>query len=295
VRWPDAEIPIDEALVRRLLEDQQQDLAGLPLQLCDAGWDNVMWRLGADLAVRVPRRAVAAPLIENEQRWVPELAARLTLPVPVPLRAGQPTAYYPWHWSVVPWLEGSPGDRTLATDVGLTAPRLGSFLRAMHRPAPPGAPFNPYRSGPVESRADTFEERMAKLADHVDEGRLRKVWETGLSCPVYAGPPLWLHGDLHPANTLVLDGAVVAVIDFGDLCAGDPAVDVGAASMSVPDEGEAAFWTAYGGPDPDLAGRARAWAVLFALMLLEIGLEDRPTYASVGRSTLDRLARRAGG
>jgi aminoglycoside phosphotransferase (APT) family kinase protein len=170
---------------------------------------------------------------------------------------------------------------------------LGAFLRAMHRPAPAEAPFNPYRSGPVESRAATFEERMSKLAGYVDGPRLREVWDAAVASPVHAGPPLWLHGDLHPANTLVRDGAVVAVIDFGDLCAGDPAVDVGAAWMSLTDESEPDFWAGYGPPSADLIARSRGWAILFSLMLLEIGLEGRPTYAVVGRATLDRMAHRS--
>lgn len=290
MRWPEAEVPIDEDLVRRLLGEQHPDLAGLPLRLCDAGWDNVMWRLGDRLAVRLPRREAAAALVVTEQRWLPELSPHLPLPVPVPLRMGRPGLGYPWHWSVVPWLSGQPGDREPITEVGASAARLGAFLKAMHRPAPPGAPYNPWRSGPIASRSETFEERLANLSAHVAEDRLRAVWDAAVKSPCHAGDPLWLHGDLHPANTLVEHGLLAAVIDFGDLCAGDPAVDIGAAWMSLPDAGMREFWDAYGRPDVDLVSRSMGWAVLFALMLLEIGLEGRPTYADVGRATLDRVA-----
>jgi aminoglycoside phosphotransferase (APT) family kinase protein len=291
MRWPDAEVPINEDLVRQLLDDQHPELSRLPLQLCDAGWDNVMWRLGADLAVRMPRRQIAAPLIVNEQRWLPELAVGLPLATPVPLYTGRPTRYYPWHWSVVPWLEGAPGDRTPPTDPEATAEALARFLAAMHRPAPVDAPYNPYRSGPVGGRRDTFEERLSRLADRIDGPAIRKVWEAGASAPAHPGPPLWVHGDLHPANTLVHGGHVVAVIDFGDLCAGDPAVDLGAAYLSLTDRGIERFWAAYGETDPALVRRSLGWAALFSLMLYEIGLEGRPTYADVGRAALDRLSK----
>lgn len=283
---------MDEDLVRSLLRAQHPDLANLPLQLCDAGWDNVMWRLGEELAVRMPRRQVAAPLIEHEQRWLPELAARLPLPVPVPVRKGRPSGGYPFYWSVVPWIDGRPGDREPVTDSRTTGKRLGAFLAAMHRTAPADAPYNPYRSGPVASRTDTFEERLAKLTGHVDPVALRRIWDRAVSAPLHDAPAVWAHGDLHPANTLVRDGAVVAVIDFGDLCAADPAVDLGAALMSLDGDGTDQLWVAYGGRTASLECRAEGWAVLFSLMLLEIGLEGRPSYADVGRRTLHRLTER---
>jgi aminoglycoside phosphotransferase (APT) family kinase protein len=37
-----------------------------------------------------------------------------------------------------------------------------------------------------------------------------------------------LHADLHPANLLTRDGNFCGVVDFGDMCAGDPACDLAA-------------------------------------------------------------------
>jgi aminoglycoside phosphotransferase (APT) family kinase protein len=111
VRWPAAEIEVDESLVRALLAEQHPDLAGLSLEETGAGWDNVLWRLGGSLVVRLPRAASAAALTKHEQRWLPEPAPRLPLPIPAPVRVGEPTDRFPWSWSVVPWLVGGPGDR----------------------------------------------------------------------------------------------------------------------------------------------------------------------------------------
>ena len=86
---------IDTALVAGLLAEQHPDLAHLPVQMVEAGWDNALFRLGEDLAVRLPRRAAAAPLIIHEQRWLPLLAAQLTLPIPAPVREGAPARSYP--------------------------------------------------------------------------------------------------------------------------------------------------------------------------------------------------------
>lgn len=108
---PAAEVRIDEALASRLLREQHPDLAPLPLRRVDSGWDNAMFRLGGELAVRLPRRAAAAALLEHEQAHLPRIAARLTLPVPTPCRVGTSGGGYPWGWSVVPWLPGRGGRR----------------------------------------------------------------------------------------------------------------------------------------------------------------------------------------
>src|SRR5262245_29382205 len=94
------------------------------------GWDNVMFRLGDLLAVRLPRRAAVAHLICNEQNWLPRLAPQLPLPVPMPCRVGVPALGYPWRWSVVPWLPGQPADRN--EPVRSQATLMGNFLHALH-------------------------------------------------------------------------------------------------------------------------------------------------------------------
>src|SRR5438105_5013319 len=142
---PEAEVQITESLIRSLLQEQHPDLADRLLRIVNAGFDNELWRLGDDLAVRLPRRAVAAALIENEQRRLPGPATRVPLSVPVPLRIGKPSPGYPWPWSVGPWIAGEPGDQGTITDPDLAARQLGAFLRALHQPAPTSAPHNPWR------------------------------------------------------------------------------------------------------------------------------------------------------
>jgi aminoglycoside phosphotransferase (APT) family kinase protein len=289
VAYPDAEIEIDAALVRSLLTDQHPDLAGLALTSVGAGWDNALWRLGDELLARLPRRAVAAPLTIQEQRWLPELAAHLPLPVPAPLRTGRPSADYPWPWSIVPWLPGVPGDRATLSRPSDAAARLGRFLRALHHDAPPEAPLNPYRGVAVAARAATVEELLVRLATEIDAQATLRIWNQALAADPWAGPPVWVHGDLHPANTLVVDGTLAAVIDFGDLCAGDPATDIAGAWMLLPGSAFGTFRSAYGGIDDELQRRSLGWAALFALILLDIGMDGRPTYARVARSTLARI------
>jgi len=146
---PTAEVTIDPSIVRALLQEQQADLADLPLIEVGEGWDNKLFRLGNDLSVRVPRRAASAALIEHEQRWLPQLSSRLPLPVPVPLRVGRPGCGFPWPWSVVPWFPGESALLAEPQDSAATAVTLGRFLRALHQPAPKDAPHNPWRGVPL--------------------------------------------------------------------------------------------------------------------------------------------------
>src|SRR5437762_13473462 len=103
---PAAEVAIDDALVRGLLNEQLPDLSGLPLVRLAEGWDNVIYRLGDELTVRLPRRRLAAALVEHEQRWLPQLAPGLPLAIPAPVGIGRPGRGFPWSWSVCPWLPG---------------------------------------------------------------------------------------------------------------------------------------------------------------------------------------------
>lgn len=283
---PPAEVPIDAALAAGLLGDQHPDLAALPLREVEAGWDNAMFRLGDQLAVRMPRRAAAAPLIINEQRWLPRLAGQLTLPAPVPLRSGRPGRGYPWHWSVVPWLEGGAADQHApAAD---QAPVLGAFLRSLHTPASPDAPPNPVRGVPLARRAAAVEERLLRLVGLTDliTPALLRIWHAALDSPVDVAPT-WLHGDLHPRNILVADGALAGVIDWGDLTGGDRATDLAAIWMLFAEPAaRAGALAAYGPVSAATLRRAMGWAILFGVMLLETGLRDHPRHAAMGERAL---------
>jgi aminoglycoside phosphotransferase (APT) family kinase protein len=84
----ESEIEISEDLVRDLLREQHPDLAGLPVREVAGGWGNQMWRLGDELAVRMQRMDKSPETQLKERRWLPSLASRLPLPIPVPVRCG---------------------------------------------------------------------------------------------------------------------------------------------------------------------------------------------------------------
>jgi aminoglycoside phosphotransferase (APT) family kinase protein len=295
-------IEISAELITALLRDQHPDLADLPLRLGARGWDNQLWRLGDDLAVRLPWATERADtLLRTEHAWLPSLAPRLPLPVPVPQRLGEPCELFPRPWIVTTWVPGVPADQAPATRAGESADALAAFLTALHRPAPGGAPVGGFgRGGPLADRAEGFTAQLASataLGLIPDPDAVRAVWEDAAAAPDWAGPALWLHGDLHPANVLTAHGTFCGVIDFGDLCAGDPATDLAAAWVLLPDGAIDRFHAAYR-PVPDAATvrRARGCAVLQALggiLIGDAGIHGRPggkpSWGLPAHTALERL------
>lgn len=291
---PAAERDITTELVRELLREQAPDLADLPITVFGNGWDNALFRLGDDLLVRIPRRAAAAQLVLNEQRWLPELAPRLPLPVPVPRRVGRPSALHPWAWSIVDHLDGTHAGTAENLDTAAAARTLGAFAAAMHRPAPAEAPENPLRGVDLHLRGEGLERNLALLADAFDTTAAERAWAIGLDARPWAAAPVWLHGDLHPANLLVRDGRVAAVLDFGDLTSGDPATDLAVAWMLLPRADRDTFWQTYaalaGHPvERDLVARSRGWAAVLTVAFLANSADD-PVVRAIGLRTAAALA-----
>jgi len=286
---PAAEHEVDVDLVAALLRDQHPDLADLPLRVVANGWDNVIVRVGADLAVRLPRRSAAAELVAHEQRWLPGIAARVAAvaPVPAPVRTGRPAHGYPWSWSIVPWLAGRPADaepqgRPVAED-------LAAFLTRLHVPAPADAPRNPFRAVPLAERDAAVTTRLT-TTDVPRAVEAAALWRTAVDAPAHTGPPVWVHGDLHPSNVLVddrPDGAVrlSAVVDFGDVTAGDPAVDLATRWLTLDREARTAFATRVAADDATWT-RARGWAVAIASAL---ATSDEPGHRDVAVRALDAV------
>lgn len=285
MNMPTAEVDVTASLVRRLLAEQRPDLCDLPLLHVANGWDNVIFRLGDDLSVRLPRRQASAELIVAEQRWLPSLAKRLPLEVAAPLWAGQPSDFYPWAWSLHRWLPGSVAAVTPLQDPMVAAESLGRFLAALHQPAPPDAPINPYRGIPLADRSDRLFAALDALAGLIDGDAVRSLWGQLVGATAATPPAVWIHGDLHPANILVHDGAISAVIDFGDLTSGDRATDLAIAWMMLPPDTHATFRSACDGVDDDTWMRARGWALALGLAYL-VGSADNPLMHHVGLATV---------
>jgi aminoglycoside phosphotransferase (APT) family kinase protein len=286
---PPGEVDVDIELVEVLLAQQHPNLASLPVRAAERGFDNWMFRLGESFAVRMPRSAASARLLANEQRWLITLSDRLPLQIPVPIRVGQPAFGFPWRWSVVPWLVGATAEASPVA--AKEAPRLAAFLRALHVAAPADAPRNLERSASLTSRAAAIGERIKHLeraADVIDH-RIRDAWSEALEAP-NGTSPTWIHGDLHARNVLTIEGTMTGVIDWGDMTSGDPAIDLACLWMLLPNAAaRQRAQEAYDAANTPLWARARGWAVLFGITLLDTGLNGNARNAAMGEQILRRI------
>jgi aminoglycoside phosphotransferase (APT) family kinase protein len=260
------EVDTDPQLVRRLLAAQFPQWASLPVRpVPSAGTDNALYRLGPDLAVRLPRIDWAVGDVAKEQRWLPLLAGQLPLPVPAPVGAGRPGEGYPWPWSVYRWLPGEDAAGGRLRNLAETATDLAGFVTALHRIEAP-RPLDPAGS----SRGVT------------------DAWEAALAAPEWHGRPVWVHGDLTPGNLLVEEGRLSAVIDFGALNVGDPAVDLLPAWNLFPGPVREVYRAALGVDDATWE-RGRGWALSVALIALPYYRHTNPAITAGSQLVIDRV------
>ncbi|GIH20816.1 aminoglycoside phosphotransferase [Rugosimonospora africana] len=293
----ESEFEISEALVRDLLREQHPDLAGLPIREVAGGWGNQMWRLGDDLAVRMQRMDKSFDLQLKERRWLPLLASRLPLPIPTPVRSGTPSERFPKIWTVMTWVEGTPLDHGSITRGDHAADMLAAFLKALHVEAPADAPdASDFGAHPKEC-TDGFEHFLRAVdLDGFAEDDIRAVWGDAVAAPEWQGPRVWVHGDLHPANVVIADGTLAGIVDFGAVFAGDPAWDLAAAWLLLPEGGASRFFDSYGQADEATVRRARGLAAMKSLFLMLMGQNGdrglpggKPNWGPAGRSALDRV------
>ena len=294
------EVPTDASLVHRLLAAQFPHWSHLPLEpVPSAGTANALYRLGEDLAARLPRIPSAAGQVEKEHRWLPRLAAHLPLPVPVPVGKGVPAEGYPWPWSVQQWIEGEDAVSGGISDPSRAATDLGRFVAALQRidptgGAPPGE-HNFFRGVPLAARDAPTRAAIDELRQlgagtpetgDLDISAVIATWEAALRAPAWDGPPLWFHGDLLAGNLLVRQGRLSAVIDFGGLGVGDPACDVMTAWTFLSASTRDAFRAVVQVDDPTWA-RGHGWALSVGLIALPYYRVSNPVFAKVARRAID--------
>ncbi|MEK7861909.1 MAG: phosphotransferase, partial [Chloroflexota bacterium] len=116
------EVDTDAELVRRLVAEQHSRWSDLDVTpVLPRGTDNALYRLGAEMVVRLPRRDINVPALLTELEWLPRLAPQLTLSIPIPLATGVAGAGFPFPWAVYRWIDGLPATPDRLADAQETA------------------------------------------------------------------------------------------------------------------------------------------------------------------------------
>ncbi|MEZ4555859.1 MAG: aminoglycoside phosphotransferase family protein [Caldilineaceae bacterium] len=285
------ELHIDAAVVRRLLADQLPQWAQLPLRpVASAGTDHALYRLGDAMLVRLPRIHWAVGQAKLEAAWLPKLAPHLPLAVPLPLAMGNSTDDYPWTWSVCRWLPGVNATPDQIADSRQAAADLAGFIRALQAVDATGAPRSS-RGVPLASRDAEVRAALAALDTlprMIDTTAAAAAWDATVRAPAWQAAPVWIHGDLHQGNLLAQDGRLSAVIDFGCLGLGDPAVDVMAAWLYLPRDVRAEFREMLHVDDATWT-RAQGWALSMGLIALPYYHVTNPALAGIARRTIEAV------
>lgn len=278
-------VPVGVAEVRRLVSSQFPQWADLPIApVANGGWDNLTFHLGSDMVLRLPSASEYAEAVEKEHRWLPVLAPRLPLPVPVPLAQGAPSADYPFPWSVYSWLDGHPASpEQIAHPVDL-ATDLAAFLVALQSldttDGPQPGVHNWFRGGTLRTYDHQTRLAIDDLDGHVDVDLAATIWTDALAAR-WDGVDRWFHGDVAQGNLLLDDaGQLAAVIDFGTCGVGDPACDLAVAWTLLTEEGRLAFRDRLA-VDASTWARARGWALWKTLTTCRHALGDPDALAEL--------------
>ena len=223
------EVTINISIVQHLLETQFPRWADLPIFLLSAGGtENVLYRLGEHLVMRLPRITDAVAPLEKDTKWLSVLAPHLPLEIPQQLAVGQPCAQYPFAWGVYQWLEGTDVQAKPLLNFDQLALDLAGFILALQKiKIPASAPLS--RGLPLYFEDAAVRQSMALLPAEFQPEILEQIWTKAVAAPLWNGKPVWSHGDLHGANLLGQNGKLSAVIDFGGLGVGDPVFDYASA------------------------------------------------------------------
>lgn len=287
-QWrPEREITVDEATaaVREL------GLAGDSVQQVAQGWDNSVIAVDHEWLFRFPRRKIALPGVEREATHLNRLAPHLPLPIPVPQHQGTygDPAWPFWGAHVLPGTELAVSPHA---DHAAVAADMGRFVRALHDiPVDASLPVDPLGRADAAKRAGRSREVLAGLHDKGlwnGDARIDDLHAAADQAGPATSDVVTTHGDLYARHVLVdKAGQASGVIDWGDLCAAPPSVDLAFVWSALAPEHRELFWAEYGSIDDDTRLRAKTMAVNSLALVASYAHDSR--LDELLSSTLTRL------
>lgn len=297
---------MDIALVSELIDDQFPELAPSRAAYLGEGCDSTAFTVNGAWVFRFPKNEEVAAQFEIEARILPELAARLPVPVPQFRFHGMPAPRFQSTFVGYPKLPGEPGFRLVQNPFPpVLLEQLARALSAVHsvpleiaRHA--GVPDQPLDGLVTEVRSDALGDlpRVREVLPDAPIDRWRAFIEAGIDAGGQR-PVTLVHNDF-AAEHVLLDprtGAITGIIDWSDIAIGDPAIDFAGLFHWGGEPLVRGVLGAYtGSVDEDALCLARYLAACRGAMDVAFGLDRRrPEYVAAGLRALQQAAGEGGG
>ena len=281
-------------LARKLIEEQFPEYASLSIvDVEKQGHDNRTYRLGEHMLIRMPTDADYALKVLKEQELLPQLAKRLSVSIPAPIKMGKPSADYPYPFSIYKWLSGKSINLLTLTDQEKEqlAFDLAKFLKELQaindiEGLAPGQ-HNWQRGAHVSVYDKGAREQIAELLEIIDVSKALTLWDRACETK-WNKPPIWIHGDFAIGNILMDSGKLSAVIDFGGTAVGDPACDLVIAWTYLSGKARQIFISKMD-MNADTWLRARAWVLWKATFELCQIVDKNSTEALLQKQIIDEV------
>ncbi|NUW40631.1 aminoglycoside phosphotransferase family protein [Nonomuraea rhodomycinica] len=287
--------------VRALVEEQFPQWRGLPVRkVASQGTVNAIFRIGDDLAARLPLQPGDAEsirrVLRTEAEAARELAGRTRFPTPEPVALGEPGADYPLPWSVQTWLPGVvASDEDPGESAGF-AHDLADLIGDLRAIGTRGRTFSGDGRGGDLRTHDAWVETCLRHSEELREAgrlpldvdRLRDLWAKMRNLPRDPAGDVMTHGDLIPGNVLVSDGRLSGILDVGGFGPADPALDL-VSAWHLLETGPRQVLRERLGCDDVEWERGKAWAFQQAMGLVWYYLDSNPAMSRLGRRTLERI------
>lgn len=282
------EVEINKELAENLIEIQCPRYFHEAIsQLTLSGTENVMFTLGEDKLIRLPRIEEAVHSLEKESKWLPALGGNLNISIPKVIFNGKPSNSYPFPWLIISKLEGKDVSSENPLDDNSACEDLAQFILNLRS--------IPAKDGPACSRGMSLSYRdkavrksILLLEEEYDTKLLTNLWESSLSVSEWRKEPFWLHGDIHRGNILVKSGKISAILDFGLCGIGDPSCDLMAAWTLLNTKARRKFFSLLNA-DSDSIKKARGWALSMGILGYPYYRETNPSFALLAKDAMDEI------
>lgn len=266
--------------IKSILKDEIQDI-----ELLAEGWDNYAYLVNNDILFRMPKRYIAVPLIENENRILALLQGKVNLAIPNPTFCGFGNSSYPYPIQGYQKLLGEPAE-TLNLSEEERINNIESyavFVKKIH-----SIPMKTLLAHDIEPQVfnrtnaaimtEQFEIRVKKLTEnkHVkfNQDRVTQLINMATKALINPEENCLVHGDLYCRHFLFDKSQMSAVIDWGDAGINHYVVDLAALYSFFPKECHESFYGIYGNVEKDIQQYAKFLGAYGAITCLDYAIDS---------------------